>query len=71
MHPSRFRTWLGPLIARLNRNDFVDELAVENVQLQMQNAWTVLQLLGRTDVEVTGYLYNIGNGISELAVHPA
>jgi len=65
-------TWLGPLVAlaALNRNDSVDELAVKNVRLQMQNVKTVLDRLRRTDVEVTGYLYNVGNGISER-VHPA
>jgi carbonic anhydrase len=67
-------TWLGPLIAlaTLNRDDSVDELAVKSVRLQMQNVRTALDRLGRTNVEVTGYLYNVGNGISErVPLHPA
>ncbi|KAF8460860.1 carbonic anhydrase [Russula ochroleuca] len=56
-------TWLGPLRAHAhaNRHQTLEWLTKENVRIQMRNVNAMLRSLGRADVAVNGYLYDIGN----------
>ena len=57
--------WLGPLreLAARHKNDPIDQLAVRNVRLQMQNVKEVLGRLRKpSEVQVKGYMYNVVTG---------
>lgn len=54
-------SWLGPLraYAHAHKGQSIDWLTKENVRIQMRNVKAVLLSLGRADVAVTGYLYDV------------
>ena len=54
-------SWLGPLRAHAyaHKNETLDWLTKENVRIQVRNVKTMLLSLGRAEVEVRGYLYDI------------
>jgi carbonic anhydrase len=56
-------SWLGPLraYAHANKHQTLEWLTKENVRIQMRNVNAVLLSLGRADVVVKGYLYDIAN----------
>lgn len=44
-------------------NETMDQLAVRNVQLQMQNVRQVLdRLRNPSEIQVKGYMYNVASG---------